>query len=261
LSPRGASRRVALAGSRRRKAVRLFLAVLTSVMGLLVRVGAAHADGQGAVVLAKVAAAERAAEGLARAAYQEPLLRPSLDESTVRAVLGGPLPADAPPRAAELRRVARAAMDATDPAIGARLMRGLGAELGVALVLVVDGEDVAPVARAFVVAEGRYSPVTFSPTQRSDAPQAGLPGHDWTDAVALLRGLVRPRVVPVPATAPAPTEPLRPLRRSFGEHLLQSPWFWGGLAAVATVGVTVIILSQTTLNEPDTVVLGGRIAP
>jgi hypothetical protein len=266
------SRRVASSGASRRYAtVRLAAALATFVALCLAPLSFARAEErQGAVVLAKVATAERAAEGLARAAYQETLLRPALDESTVRAVLGGPLPADAPPRAAELRRVARAAMDASDPAIGARLMRGLGAELGVALVLVVEGEDAAPVARAFVVSEGRYSPVTFSPTLRSDASlpaRAGAPPppstYDWTDAVALLRGLTRPRasLAAPPAAVPAPTEPPRPLRRSFGEHLVQSSWFWGGLAAVAAVGVTVIILSQTTLNESDTVVLGGRIAP
>ena len=40
-------------------------------------------------------------------------------------------------------------------------------------------------------------------------------------------------------------------------NLLTSPWFWGGLGLVVTVGVTVLILSQTALNEPDVVTIDG----
>lgn len=251
-------------------------ALVLFLFAWLLPVASARADErQGAVVIARTVAVERAAEELARAAYQEPLLRPLLDELTVRAVLGGPLAAESPPRALELRRVARAAAEEADPAIAARLLRGLGGELGVALVLVVAGDEAAPSARAFVVAEGRFSPATFAPAPLAPTPPLHdgaaapptLPPRDWSDAVSLLRGLVRPAAPPAVPVAPlapvskAPTAP-PPARRGFvAEHLLRSPWFWGGLAAVAAVGATVIILSQTTLNEPDTVVLGGRIAP
>jgi hypothetical protein len=33
------------------------------------------------------------------------------------------------------------------------------------------------------------------------------------------------------------------------------------LAAVVTAGVTVLVLSQTALKSPDTLVLEGRVAP
>ncbi|MEM1035010.1 MAG: hypothetical protein AAGN82_32015, partial [Myxococcota bacterium] len=46
-----------------------------------------------------------------------------------------------------------------------------------------------------------------------------------------------------------------------GFNLFSSPWFWGGLGVVVATGVTVFILSRTALNEPDEVMIQGRIAP
>jgi hypothetical protein len=57
--------------------------------------------------------------------------------------------------------------------------------------------------------------------------------------------------------APTPRrEPSKP-----APHLLSSAWFWGSLAAVVSVGVTVLVLSQTTSDAPTTLRLDGRIAP
>jgi hypothetical protein len=43
--------------------------------------------------------------------------------------------------------------------------------------------------------------------------------------------------------------------------LLTSPWFWSGLGIVVTVGVTVLVLSQTAFKNSDVVNLQGRVNP
>jgi hypothetical protein len=96
----------------------------------------------------------------------------------------------------------------------------------------------------------------------------------WRDAVGILRGLVRgpppgPRSQPrttkgkpakrKPAKGAPLADPDAPKEDDDDWDLLTSPWFWGGLGVVVTVGVTVLVLSQTTLNEPDVVMLQGRV--
>jgi hypothetical protein len=242
---------------------------------------AAAGERQNVVVIAKDHPVSESARNLARALYREAALRPAVDEATVRAVLGEPVGETPTPATAELARVVRAAVAADDPAVAARLFRSLGEDVGVLALVLVEGAEGASVARVFLVSEGRFMPMTLAP--RAPAP-AGTPvgrtaDPEWAFAVPLVRALVAPPASPeasAPARTPSPRSaavrppsegalPPAPLR---GEQpgkpsrpLLASPWFWGGLAAVVSVGVTVLVLSQTALKTPDTLLLDGRIAP
>ncbi|MBM4359532.1 MAG: hypothetical protein FJ096_15620 [Deltaproteobacteria bacterium] len=243
-------------------------ALVIALVACLLHAGDATAAGrQGIVVVARGAAVVEAAASLARAAYQDRRLRPELDESTVAAVLGLPAP-DASARVLELGRVARAAVDAADPAIGARLLRGLGSELGTSHVVVVDGTEASPTARVFVVEDGRFLPLLLAPRAAPASPTvAPAPARDadWSDAVLLLGAAARPSLPAKATVAPAPLPAPRPLpgpSREPGKPshpLLSSGWFWGSLAAVVSVGLTVLIVSHTTGDSPGTVRLDGRL--
>jgi hypothetical protein len=224
---------------------------------------------RGAVVMAKNADVLPAAKALARAAYRDATLRPQLDEKTAR-IAAGEAPAAVygealvPDKQAELARVRQAALEAADPAIAARLLASLGRDLAVELVVVVEPGEHGPTARALSANEERFLPMLLSPKE----------GVDWSDAVVVLRGLATPAVEP---PAPAPPTPAVKRRRppapttppakdakekgKGGSAVLTSPWFWGGLGVVVAAGVTVLVLSQTALNKPQTVELNGHIAP
>jgi hypothetical protein len=203
-----------------------------------------------------------------------------------------PTPAASPKPApsAELSDVIRAIADACQSDCAAsdvarRLIASLGRELGVALVVVVTcpGEQQAPAAASVMrVADEHFVPVTL--TARREPAAAGAPVR-WPDAVGVLRALVSPAAGPVAAKPPAPpprsstvqrpsaallaavTSSTADVAAEYREEegsdwdLLTSPWFWGGLGVVLAAGVTVFALSQSSLDETDTVVLEGRVAP
>jgi hypothetical protein len=238
----------------------------------------------GALVLAKTAAVLAPAKSLARATYREPALRPKVDEATARVILGDPLPENPPEKLAELARVRAAALEATDAAVSTRLLASLGRDLGIELMVVVEPavEGQPPTARVLTVSEGRYLPMLLSPKivpppaghphpgSPADAPKPATAELDWAEVVPVLRGLAQPAP---PATTPAPAKtpgvlgkpgPKAPPTGDKGKkknNVLTSPWFWGGLGAVVAVGVTVLVLSQTALNEPNKIILDGRISP
>ena len=225
---------------------------------------------RGAAVIAKAGEALAAAKALARAAYREPALRPELNEKTVR-IAAGETPSavygeePVPEQQAALARVRQAALDATDPAIGTHLLSAVGRDLGVALVVVVETGESGPAARVLEVEDGHYLPMVLSPKVREPAAEGALPELDWSDAVAVLKGLApahqHTHAAPKkPQPAAAPTQPPSKEKGKSEINLLKSPWFWGGLAAVVAVGVTVLVLSQTVLNQPDKVTLDGHIA-
>jgi hypothetical protein len=87
----------------------------------------------------------------------------------------------------------------------------------------------------------------------------------WPGATELFRGLLAGKpaalksepIKPVPARKPALPPPEDKSPRSFWT----SPWFWGPLAGVAAVGLSVLIVAKTTEKDPDMVRLKGWIAP
>ncbi len=268
--------------------------VLAFVLAGFASVSSANAEGRrGAVVVAATTSAVVDAKVLARAIYREPQLRPALDEATARAVLGDEPASVGSAKNLELARVARAAVEGRDPAVSVRLLRSLGDELGAAALVIVAAPQPlseqpvgaaapSPSARVFLVGDGRFLPLTLAPRlavapSQPDSEVKDPPEVDWSDAVAYLRSqapLLIARadalVVSAPVAQPvarlrttnAPLAPDAPAER--GEHarpFLSSPWFWGGLAAVVAVGVTVLVLSQTALKPSDSLMLEGRIAP
>lgn len=226
---------------------------------------ASGASARGVAVIARNADVREGARELARAAYADSSLRPAFDDATARVVLGEPAAAGGRGRDEEFARVARAAVDASDAVVGERLLGALCSELEVVAVVLVEGSTATPSARVFVAEERRFVSGVLVPRL---APEASAAGRDWGDAVTLLRGILQPRVDPVHAGAPSSgataPRPIAPLGSGAGARprpLLTSPWFWGGLAAVAAVGVTVLVLSQTIFESPDAVRVSGRIVP
>jgi len=249
----------------------------------------------GAIVVATSEACRAPAKALARSAYADEALRPSIDEPTARALVGELPSASATadpttdPKLEEIREVVQGIGAACSPScddsgVGRRLAASLGQELGVALVVVVscptrEAAIAAPAsARVLRVEDGRFAQVVLSPRARE-----GQPG-DWSEASAVLRALLvalpatppprrttpaRPaaaRPPAKPAASPAATTRPGPVAADADEEddgfdFISSPWFWGGLGAVVAVGVTVIALSQTSLNDPGVVQLQGRVSP
>ncbi len=217
--------------------------------------------GHGLVVVAGDAEARGQARNLARIAYKDASLRPRIDEATARVLAGDPAPKD-DAGLNELASTVAAVSTLKDDAVRRRLLGAMSRELGVQRAVLVETGAKGP--RARVVEGGRFRGVTLTASQRPDGT------WDWSDAVAMLRGLAVGTPVPGPRrTGPQPKEAPKPTSTAPAEgaddedefNLLTSPWFWGGLGVVVTVGVTVFVLSRTALNEPDEVVIQGRIAP
>src|SRR5205085_4233700 len=128
-----------------------------------------------------------------------------------------------------------------------------------------------PAARVLDVEDGHYLPMVLSPKLHGAAPDgSSQPELDWSESVPILKGLAGehehehehvPPPVARPHAAPAPTSPPPKDKGTLGANLLKSPWCWGGLGAVVAVGITVLVLSQTVLNQPEKVTLDGHIAP
>lgn len=237
-----------------------------------------------------------AAKELARRVYADPTLRPGIDEPTARALVSEEPTAastDTSPKddpLGEIREVVESIgsacpSDCRDSSVGRRLVTSLGRELRAELVVLVrcpaSGAD-SPQARldaqVLRTSDGSFAPVTIAPRSRPDQPT------DWGEAIQVLRALLRDgpaeplgqpsRAEPAPArtarhsasSAPAtravsPELAVAPEEEDDGIDFISSPWFWGGLGAVVAVGVTVIALSQTSLNDPGVVQLQGRVSP
>jgi len=236
----------------------------------------AAAPAHGVAVVARTAAARADAKGLARAVYADRRLRPALGEPLARALVGEHPAAgsEVQPRSRALPSPAEVlstvgAVEGAEPAVARRLLASLGRDLGVELVVLVSHGPDAPVARVLRVTERRFLPLSLSPRpQPIEAGQSARP--DWSDAMSILASaLVRSRTTrrsAAPVAAPsAPADPavVASAADSGGGSFdwLTSPWFWGGFGVVAAVGVTVIVLSQTTMNQPSTVLINGRVGP
>ncbi len=252
--------------------------VVLLVAGLGAAGGASppKSPGQGALVVAYQAAARPHGKALARLAYRDPKLRPTIDEGMAQVLVG-----DAPPvgkgatggQAGGPSNAARAdaaavlrTLSSAEPTVQRRLLTSLGKELGAALVVVVDQSKDAPTARVLRVQEGRFLAVTLAAKPVPPKAPATATGSDWSDALSILRGLVDgpppgPRNAPQGGVEDEPTGVVAEDEEGTGDFdLLTSPWFWGGLGIVVTVGVTVTVLSQTVLEDPGVVVLEGRVA-
>jgi hypothetical protein len=254
----------------------------------------------GAAVVVAGREATTAAKLLARRAYQEPSLRPALDEATAAALVGTGKRCESPPcdeRLDEIYDVVDAVAAACSPScqaspVARRLLTSLGRDLSVAWIVLVQAPapEAGTVRPASVhllrVATGRFEPMVLS-AKPSEAPDAGM----WDEVAPILRSVVaatatedaaaaRPPTAPRAATSEAkpkgpggkaarPSPGASPAASGVAEgetdegevRVLSSPWFWGGLGVLVAAGITVFAVSQSSLSEPDTVRLEGRVAP
>lgn len=232
---------------------------------------------KGAIVVALNEAARPAAKALARLVYQDKDLRPSMDEAMAHVLTGGE------PQREELNEAALAvkALSEADDSVRRRLLTSLGRDLRVDLVVLVSADErtpeptpSTPSARALRVSTGRFASVTLA-AEAAPTRGDGAAHWEWGDAVSVLRGIARRPPAQRAASGkakrtkktPAPAPRASPVSNGHGAdgtddaNLLTSPWFWGGLGAVVTVGVTVLVLSQTVFKDSDSVSLQGRVSP
>jgi hypothetical protein len=216
----------------------------------------------GAIVVALGADAQPHARSLARAVYQDAVLRPRIDESTAQVLSGG-----APPKGnAELERhasVIHALGTTADEEVQRRLAGSLARDLNARLIVLVSVKAGEPTARIVRMPEERMLAVKL--TARKTVTEE-TSTWDWAEAASMMRELSIGAPLPGPrkkkkdAGGTATPTP-EPEESEDDGNLLTSPWFWGGLGLVVTVGATVLILSQTALNEPDVVMIDGRVTP
>ncbi|MSP23702.1 MAG: hypothetical protein EXR75_00765 [Myxococcales bacterium] len=131
---------------------------------------------------------------------------------------------------------------------------------------VLDFSDALAVLRALDAARGDSLPHGDSAAHIVDgttaARAASPPSRDTASPPS--RDTASPPSRIEAASPPSRIEAASPPSRNEDaatSRLLRSPWFWGGIAAVLAVGVTVLVLSQTADGSPDRVTLQGRIAP
>lgn len=247
-----------------------WLIALASLFLVVLAPRAGHAQSKGAAVVAAREAARPAAKELARLVYRDAKLRPGFDETIARALLG-----EVPSAEGQAKEIAGvvASLDTSDEAVARRVLASTGKELGVSLVVLVDtDDDKGPHARVLRVSEQRFLGVTLTPKQLEGG------ALDWQDGVGLLRSLPEAQPLPGPRRANLPKQKPKPKTKKNGAkknghkpdtgeksdetpNLLTSPWFWGGLGVVVSVGVTVLVLSQTVFKDDDAVTLEGRVAP
>jgi hypothetical protein len=159
-----------------------------------------------------------------------------------------------------------------------RLLTSLGRELGVELVIAVqtsspvgEGEPAA-IAQLLRVSDGRFVPMVLSP-----APGQGG-AESWDEVLPVVRSLAAQRAQPAAerpqpggaATAaslgPRQSSPSKvvteqPSEQQEESRVLSSPWFWGGLGVLVAAGVVVFAVSRSSLSEPASVRLDGRVSP
>lgn len=232
----------------------------------------------GAVVVAVNDAAGPAAKALAHEVYREPALRPGIDEATARVLTGDVAPAaaepdpNAPPLTAAAAKLAeitalRGSIAASVTDITTRhLLASLGTSLRADLVVAVSLDGGHAVARVLHAGTASFERVELGASVEV-APD-GARTFVWPGAATTLRGFL-----PAPPASPvteAPKPAAKPPEALIGKPkpelsdqrpIWKSPWFWAALGGVATVGITVFVLSKTTGNTPSTVHLDGSVDP
>jgi len=232
----------------------------------------------GAVVVAVNDDAGPAAKALAHEVYREPSLRPGIDEATARVLTGDVTPAPAtldpatPPPTAAAARLAeitalRGSIAASVTDITTRhLLASLGTSLRADLVVAVSLDGGHAVARVLHAGTASFEHVELGASVEVAAD--GARTFVWPGAATTLRGfLPAPPAPPVTeAPKPAAKPPAALISKPKPElsdqrPVWKSPWFWAALGGVATVGITVFVLSKTTGNTPNTVHLDGSVDP
>ena len=214
----------------------------------------------GALVLALGNNVTPATKALAREVYRDERLQPIVDEATVRVLAGEPAAADAPAPLQSLAHV-RESLPTTPDDLGAKLIAAIGQERHVEIVVAVSMTTDRPIARVIRVALAKYEPVIIEGTlERGEGDSVK---YSWPGATNVLHQHFLTPVAPPAAEpiAPRKVEPAAPKAPSKGSSWYKSPWFWGPLGAVVATGAAILIASQVTKDNVDTVHLRGQVGP
>lgn len=225
----------------------------------------APAAAHGAIVIAITDDAIPAARALARDVYADEALRPRIDDSTARVLVGEAALATGTPKLMEIAEVRKAAQTSGNDAVTRRLFASLGADLGAVLVIPVAMRDQKPIARILTVAKAAFEPVELSATIEPLAD--GTSRVKWGSVAPILATfLPKAAASPAPSSAPtaegsgAPPGPLAAKKEEPARSFWTSPWTWAGIGVVVTAGVVVFAVSQSQ-GDAAGLHLQGRVSP
>jgi len=248
----------------RRPFVALTIAASTASWGLV----DAHAEAppqtpHGALVIALGDNATPATKALAREVYRDEHLQPRVDEATVRVLAGEPVATDAPPALQSLARV-RQSLPTTPDDLGAKLIAAIGQERQVEIVVAVSMTADRPTARVVRVTSAKYESVVLEGT--AEKGEADAVRYSWPGATNVLLQLYGPTPkaapnAPLTPITPRKIDPAAPKTANKSPAWYKSPWFWGPLGAVVATGAAIVLASQLTKDDVDTVRLRGQVAP
>lgn len=245
----------------RRPFVALTIAATTASWGLV----DAHAEAptqpsHGALVIALGDNATPATKALAREVYRDEHLQPRLDEATIRVLAGEPVAADAPPALQSLARV-RQSLPTTPDDLGAKLIAAIGQERQVEIVVAVSMTADRPTARVVRVTSAKYESVVLEGT--TEKGEGDVVRYAWPGATNVLLQLYgpTPQASPNAPITPRKIDPPAPKTTNKSPSWYKSPWFWGPLGAVVATGAAIVLASQLTKDDVNTVRLRGQVGP
>jgi hypothetical protein len=246
----------------RRSSVALTIASTIASFGM----ANAHAEtpapaSRGALVVALGTNATAATKALARDVYRDERLQPNVDEATARVLAGEPVAADAAPSLQSLARV-RESLPAGPDDLGAKLIAAIGQERRAEIVVAVSMTADRPTARVIRVVSAKYESVILEGT--IERGEGDVVRYSWPGATTILHRLFIAAPAAQPPQphgpiAPRKVESAPPLPADKGSSWYKSPWFWGPLGAVVATGAAILIASQVTKDDVDTVRLRGRV--
>ncbi len=244
---------------------RSFIAL--AFVGTVASLGITDADAEtapvvsrGAIVIALGANATPATKALAREVYRDERLQPNVDEATARILAGEPVAADAAPALQSLARI-RESLPVGPDDLGAKLITAIGQERHADIVVAVSMTGDRPTARVVRVTSAKYESVIIEGT--IERGEGDVVRYTWPGATTILHQLfvAAPGASPSGPIAPRKIDAAPPKPADKGSLWYKSPWFWGPLGAVVATGAAILIASQVTKDDVDTVRLRGRVVP
>ena len=218
------------------------------------------AASRGALVIALGTNATPATKALAREVYRDERLQPNVDEATARVLAGEPVATDAAPALQSLARI-RESLPVTPDDLGAKLIAAIGQERHADIVVAVSMTADRPTARVVRVTSAKYESVIIEGT--TERGEGDVVRYTWPGATTILHQLfvATPAAQTSGPIAPRKIDTAPPKPADKGSSWYKSPWFWAPLGAVVVTGAAILIASQVTKDNVDTVHLQGRVVP
>jgi hypothetical protein len=188
---------------------------------------------------------------------------PATKALAVRVLAGEPVAADAPPALQSLARV-RQSLPTTPDDLGAKLIAAIGQERQVEIVVAVSMTADRPTARVVRVASAKYESVVLEGT--TEKGEGDVVRYAWPGATNVLLQLYGPTPqaspnAPLTPITPRKIDPPAPKTTNKSPSWYKSPWFWGPLGAVVATGAAIVLASQLTKDDVNTVRLRGQVGP